>query len=845
MSRITETEMPKTDAVSGELRSELTGKLTDGLTGAEAQNRADAGRPGRPELLAPAGSIEAMHAALKAGADAVYIGGSRFGARAYADNPDEPELLRAIDQVHLLGKRLYLTVNTLFKNREIDAELCSYLEPFYRQGLDGVIVQDPGVLRVLHEAFPGLELHASTQMAVTGPAGARLLQQKGVCRVVPARELSLQEIRKIFEETGLDIECFIHGAMCYSYSGMCLMSSLIGGRSGNRGRCAGVCRLPFSAGENSRKQRNKTDNTAYPLNMRDMCALELIPELIAAGCCSFKIEGRMKRPEYTAGVTSVYRDYIDRWAEDPDHYQVDPADLQRLASLFNRDGLCSGYYQMHNGPEMIALHNRKQEERAAKQHSAEAAAEYERIAAHLREIQLKTPCDAELVLRLHEPAELTLRTAVQPDRPDSDKTEQTVSISGPVAEPAAKQPTTRERIAQQLNKTGESPFAVRHLHISMPEEPVFLPVSRLNALRRDALTMLEDQILAAYRRERDTVSTYNSDKLSKNPVSPSGTEAQKQNPAAPADFGLQTQAAIQNPAGRQRILWIQTDRPETAGLVMQLAAEVFAEGQLPEGVDQIGIDLPVEAYRPERIRKCIRDGFRVRLSLPYVVRGRAAESLREKMDAIRNADHTEAVDGFLVRNLEGLGILKDLELEHLAAMDAGLFTWNNQALAFYRESGFFRNTVPLELNRSEIRHRDNRNAELVVYGRAPMMISAQCVRKTLGKCLFPKRKWPVELQTDLSASGGILTLTDRKGAAFPVVNYCSACYNVIYNSLPACIPGSWRKAAEEAGIASFRIAFTTEPEAQIREIMLAARDRMAGDLFTFPTTGGHYKRGVE
>ena len=540
----------------------------------------------------------------------------------------------------------------------------------------------------------------------------------------------------------------------------------------------------------------------------------------------------MKRPEYTAGVTAVYRDYIDRWEEDPEHYQVDSADLQRLANLFNRDGLCSGYYQMHNGPEMIALHNRKQEEKAAKQHSAEAAAEYERIAAHLMETQLKTPCDAEMVLRLNEPAELTLRTDILPDQTDPDKADLQISILGPVVEPAAKQPTTRERIGQQLKKTGESPFEIRNLIITMPEEPVFLPISRLNALRRDALAILEEKLLEQYRRDGNTISTYKADIL-------------RQNPGAPKDTDRQAQAETEQNRKQHRILWIQTDRPETADLIIRLAVEVFAQGQLPETVEQIGIDLPLEAYSPERIRQCTREGFRVRLSLPYIVRGNAAESLRRKLDAMKAEGSIEMPDGFLVRNLEGLGILKDLKLEHLAVMDAGLFTWNNEALAFYRESGFLRNTVPLELNRSEIRHRDNHNSELIVYGRAPMMISAQCVRKTLGKCLFPKRKWPVEFQAEASASGGILTLTDRKGAAFPVVNYCSACYNVIYNSLPACIPGSWKKAADEAGIASFRIAFTTEQEAQIREVMLAARDHMAGDTFSFPTTGGHYKRGVE
>lgn len=824
----------------------------------------------KPELLAPAGSIEAMHAALKAGADAVYIGGSKFGARAYADNPDEAALLEAIDQVHLLGKRLYLTVNTLFKNREIDGELCSYLSPFYRQGLDGVIVQDPGVLRVLQREFPGLELHASTQMAVTGPSGARLLKQKGVCRVVPARELSLPEIRRIFEETGLDIECFIHGAMCYSYSGMCLMSSLIGGRSGNRGRCAGVCRLPFSAGEGVRKHKNKSAGASYPLNMKDMCALELIPDLIAAGCCSFKIEGRMKRPEYTAGVTAVYRDYIDRWAGDPDHYCVDPADLKRLSNLFNRDGLCRGYYQMHNGPEMIAISNRKQEEKAARQHSAEAAAAYERIAEHLKEIRLKTPCDAELILQMNRPAELILRAQRQYRTSFADEEFEdgsgtageragepgliAISVTGPVVEPASKQPTSRGRIEQQLNKTGDSAFVIRNLKITMPEVPVFLPVSRLNALRREALDLLKEKLLESYHRSGDTVSSYHADTMNQKPDGSACIEAEVQK----TDESACIEMELQNPAGtgaadrrmsrqERRILRIQAERPENADTTMQLAAEVFGKGQIPDRLDQIGLDLPVEVYSPERIRECNRNGFRVRLVLPHIVRGYDADRLKANIkQIITEAVKAEEIDGFLVRNLESLGILKELNLAHLAVLDAGLFSWNNQAISFFRESGFCRDTIPLELNSKEIRHRDNRGAELIVYGRAPMMISAQCIRKTMGRCRFPERKW--NDTPDIAAmpvSGGILTITDRKGAAFPVVNYCSACYNVIYNSLPACIPGSWRKAAKEAGTDSIRIVFTTEPEAQIREVLLAARDQMAGDTLSFPTTGGHYKRGVE
>ena len=346
------------------------------------------------ELLAPAGSMDAFRAALACGADAVYIGGSRFGARAYADNPDETDLLRAIDEAHLLDRKLYLTVNTLLKDQELASELYDWLMPYYLHGLDGVIVQDLGVIDFLQREFPELPLHASTQMTVTGAHGAEFLQQAGICRVVPARELSLPEIRAIYDRTGMEIECFVHGAMCYSYSGQCLMSSLSGGRSGNRGRCAGICRLPFQVYEKGRLLNGK--NGRYPLNMKDMCAIELLPELLEAGVCSLKSEGRMKKPEYTAGVVRMYRKYLDICLENQalsgktpampgkthamlgeiqtmsektpampgadtwkEAYRVSPEDRQFLWDLFNRDGFSSGYYQMWNGRSMIALRNEK------------------------------------------------------------------------------------------------------------------------------------------------------------------------------------------------------------------------------------------------------------------------------------------------------------------------------------------------------------------------------------------------------------------------------------------------------------------------------------------------------
>lgn len=247
------------------------------------------------EILAPAGDYETLKAAVCAGADAVYAGGERFGARAYAKNFSREELLSAIDYVHLHGRKLYLTVNTLVKEREF-AELYEYLLPFYRQGLDAVIVQDLGVMDYVMRQFPGLPIHASTQMTITNVIAAKYLESLGVSRIVPARELALAEIQEISGGTGLEVECFVHGALCYCYSGQCLLSSMIGGRSGNRGQCAQPCRLSYTVEHQKAKDI---------LSLKDLCTIQFLPDLIESGIHSFKIEGRMKQPEYVAAVVGL------------------------------------------------------------------------------------------------------------------------------------------------------------------------------------------------------------------------------------------------------------------------------------------------------------------------------------------------------------------------------------------------------------------------------------------------------------------------------------------------------------------------------------------------------------
>ena len=284
----------------------------------------------KTELLAPAGSLESLKAAVNAGADAVYIGGTKFGARAYANNLTEEDMKWAIDYTHLHGVSLYMTINTLLKDRELEEDLYNYVKPYYEHGLDAVIVQDFGVLKALSEWFPDLPLHVSTQMTVTGAEGFEFLKDfPNVTRIVTSRELSMEELAHIRHNTDFEIESFIHGALCYCYSGQCLLSSVIGGRSGNRGRCAQPCRLPYDVLENGSCISGKDEK--YILSPKDMNTLEILPQLLDMGIDSLKIEGRMKRPEYTAGVVSIYRKYIDRYMQSGGKdIKVEKKDIQDL-----------------------------------------------------------------------------------------------------------------------------------------------------------------------------------------------------------------------------------------------------------------------------------------------------------------------------------------------------------------------------------------------------------------------------------------------------------------------------------------------------------------------------------
>ena len=408
------------------------------------------------ELLAPAGNLEILKGVIESGADAVYVGGSMFGARAYANNFTEEELLEAIDFAHLRGVKVYLTVNTLIKNSEF-SKLYDYLLVYYKRGLDAVIVQDIGVVKAIHEYFPSMEIHTSTQMTVTGADGVRFLSQFGVTRVVMAREVSLAEMKRIHEETGMELEAFVHGALCYSYSGQCLFSSILGGRSGNRGRCAQPCRLPYTV-------EGKKDE--YILSLKDMCGIKALDKLHDAGVYSLKIEGRMKQLEYACGVVKYYRSYID--SKKP----VSDADYDRIKALGNRCGFTDRYYFDHNGSDMVTY----------------VKPNFVSNAAEPSPEKRKLSIEGELVLREGEPGSLTVKRG-----------DVTYKASIEPVSAALKAPLDKKAAIDRINKTGDTDFEFSHIKAQIGEN-VFVPNGALNKLRRDAISGLCDKLLKKYYR---------------------------------------------------------------------------------------------------------------------------------------------------------------------------------------------------------------------------------------------------------------------------------------------------------------------------------------------------------
>ncbi len=726
------------------------------------------------ELLAPAGSVAAMKAVIAAGADAVYIGGTRFGARAYAENPEEADLLEAIDYAHLRGVKVYMTVNTLLKEEELK-ELPGYLAPFYERGLDAVLVQDFGVLSVIREHFPLMPIHASTQMTVTGPYSARLLKEFGVTRVVPARELSLAELRRIREESGLEVEAFVHGALCVCYSGRCLMSSMLGGRSGNRGRCAQPCRLAYEGPDGIRGDL---------ISPKDLCTIDHVGDMLRAGIASFKIEGRMKQPEYAAGVVSIYRKYMD--APGP----VSREDRRMLLTLYNRDGFTDGYLHRHNGREMMAF---KRPALSPKEEQARKALYEEMNACYVRQ--------EKKVL-------LSGRAELFPGRPARVILSDGSVYEGAPVQTADNVPLTAERVKAQLMKTGGTDFAFADLDVRVGG-PVFLPMKLLNDLRRTVLEGEREKRLTPFRRVYEPVAG----------------EA-----AAPGDqSGKEAAAGPKRDVAPFVTVTVETREQLTAAAGTSFVTRIAAPVSLFVG-DGVGSE---EMLKNVRIflNFCKNHGKEPLLSLPYIERPEKEVLLAPLYAAARELAE-EGLAGFLTPSFESMARFCLAGLSHLVIADASIYTYNSRAQAFLRELGVREDTIPVELNRREILERDNTSGELIVYGREVLMVTAQCLAKNTTGC---------------TRTSPCLSLKDRKGVRFPVRCDCAFCLNKIYNSVPLSLLDE-EAAVRRAAPASVRLAFTTENTAETEEVLAAfwegfllkMKPSLAGER-----TKGHWARGVE
>ncbi len=422
------------------------------------------------ELLAPAGSFDMAKAVIAAGADAVYFAGRDFGARAYAANLDPKEAEAMIRILHLHGKKAYLTVNTLLKNLEMEKQLYNYLKLYYEAGTDAVLVQDFGVASLIREYFPGLLLHASTQMNTASSYGAAFLKERGFSRIVAARELSVDELSQIHSECDIEIEAFVHGALCVCYSGQCLMSSFLGGRSGNRGRCAQPCRLPYEVFDKNGVKLNP--GGPYVLSPKDLCGIDDLPRLAEAGVCSLKIEGRMKQPAYAYAVTSIYRKYLDLYLENK-AYAVSDEDRKRLLASGSRGVFTNAYFDMRHTPGMMSFEDSS--------HKAEAD-EYD--PRKLSDIRLGIAGS----FIAFEGEEIWLKLSLG---------DTTVTVTGTECQSAKNRPTTEEAVREKLDRLGEGPFFWQELDVNISDN-AFIPLKEINELRRRGVDALTDKFLGKY-----------------------------------------------------------------------------------------------------------------------------------------------------------------------------------------------------------------------------------------------------------------------------------------------------------------------------------------------------------
>ncbi len=734
------------------------------------------------EVLSPAGNLEIFKAVVNAGADAVYFGGNQFGARAFAKNFTMEEGAEAIRYAHLHGRRAYLTLNTLLKNTEMDHKLYDYLKFYYEAGLDAVIVQDFGVFQFVKEYFPMLAIHASTQMTVTNQEGADFLMHQGASRIVTSREISLEEISKMYERSHVEIETFVHGALCVSYSGQCLMSSLIGGRSGNRGRCAQPCRLPYQVLDE--QGQSIATPGPYVLSPKDLCGLHDIPALSESGVYSLKIEGRMKQLSYAAGVVSLYRKYVDLYLErGKEHFQVSSADDKKIYDLGNRCGFTNKYYYHQNGKDMITF----QEPSHKKVDTPELSLPEPKIKLH-----------GFLTAQKGKPLSFWVYKADEPNI--------AAQVTGDVVGHAIKQPASHDMVRSKLSKTGGTSFTFEQLELTLDSQ-VFLPVNQINEMRREALSEIQQQLLDKAMQPRQALDYI---------YMPAGSE-----------YAAKTKAQEAEEIREVREAGEAHDVLATVETMEQLAACLTTDY-----ITAIAIELPM--YLKNQTEIC--EGFhkyhkKLVLNFPIIFR----EQARTYVLAHQEELFSSQVAYVIIHSFDAMGFLESMDYpKEKMILNYRMYTYSNKGIEAFRNLGYHRITMPVELNYKELFHLDHRDASFVVYGRTPVMVCANCMHKNCQYCDQCEQH---------------LFLKDRFGNQFPVKNVCAYCYNVIYNSVITSLISN-KSEIDSLGVRQLRLDFTLESKKEthqvleeFRQVFIEGKDSTVDISQGY--TRGHFKRGVQ
>ncbi len=748
----------------------------------------------RPEILSPVGDVNCLKAAIGAGCDAVYLAGEKYGARAYANNFTKDELIWAIQYAHLFRVKVYLTLNTLLFQEEI-YDVVDYVEPLYLAGIDAIIVQDFGVAKIIKDNFPDLELHASTQMAVTGANASVLLKDYGFSRIVPARELSLTEIDNIKKQVDIELEVFVHGSMCYAYSGLCLFSSMLGGRSGNRGRCAGTCRLPM--------QLNQTKDI-YPLSMKDLCGYEFIPQLIEAKVDSFKIEGRMKSPEYVGMVTSIYREGVDAYLKDQEYFVKNQekvkASVSRLSKLYTRSGVETGYFDKHSSKSMISINS------PAYSSSVDYNEETTKSTFVIEEPSISV--NAHVCLKLKDNAKLTIYN-----------NEYSVTVETDEVLLAQNRPLINQDIEKQIRKSGGTGVAIKEISFDC-DSHIFMGVKQLNELRRLAVDTF--------------IKEYSGLAISENRIGkPSNDQSGQILPGtSDTDLHEKNDALNKNPSFEIKISNLE-----------QLKACISSI----ESKEGMGHRLYVPFTLFFKANELLKETRTINLRniyvfFPPIAREFVIKSVEDFMNQCKNRNLFP--QGYLVGNLEILQFINQfLQMYAISGeliSDYSLYVMNSEAYKFLNAYSVQEFVAPYELNEKKLRNMKSLSGKIIIYGYIPLMETANCVYQTMGLCK--------DRQHHKIDASGPLALKDRYHKEFQVLCHHDRCENTIYNCVPLALHTEYESVLE-LGFDQI-LSFTLEDSEQTKKIMGFFTKLYKGRLNNEDTsllkefTKGHYKRGI-